>query len=173
MSQSYEEAHQGPPLQAAGSYDDVGLLINFNRKCSHPGCDVNLTSRNRWHRRWLCIEHGREMLREAAAGRRRAAGVLTRAEMAAAAARDRQADAAGQPVKRPAVVSAPAVAPRLGGSAVAAAPRLDLGLLRLPLDLQAALTAWLYAPGDDHTEGALRAALRDYELKHRLMRAIR
>lgn len=164
----------GPPVKTTGSYDDDGLVIDYHRKCLHPGCDVNLTSRTRWERRILCIEHGREMLREKSQRRRRAAGVPTREEMSAAAAAKAVAAAAAE--ERP--KAAPIVRPK--GTVNPAdkqmfnlcLPDAIAGLPILPKDLQAALAGWLQAPGEIHTEINLRTAMREYELKARLRRVL-
>ena len=167
----------GPPLKPKGSYDDDGLLIDYRRKCSHPDCDANLTNRTRWERRTLCIEHGREMQREKSQRRRRAEGVPTREEMsvaAAARAAATRAAAAAVPASqtRLALQDRPAP-PRTAPGARRTAPTDGIpGLPILPKNLQAALVAWLQAPGETHTEVNLKTAMQDYELKARLRRAI-
>jgi hypothetical protein len=188
----------GPPRgPARGTYredPETGayvVFMDFRRPCSHPGCTVNLTSDTRWERRWLCIEHGREMLRDKAAARRRAARVPTQAERVAKAAALRQSKAPAEKAAkaRSAVEAAPVAvvqslqhkeAPPVptkkkeGTDAKVHAPNFP-GLQTLPPGLHIALQAWLKSPGEEGfggTDERLKAALRDYELKFRLRQLI-
>jgi hypothetical protein len=164
----------GPPHKTTGSYDDDGLILDYHRKCSHPGCDVNLTSRSRYGKMNLCMPHGKEYDRERLRLRRLARGTPTREEMSAAAmqrSEQREAEAAATRPSKPAKALAPSKAPAEPAKASNPAPTIT-GLPILPKALQGALVAWLEAPGETATEINLQKALRDYELMARLRKAI-
>jgi len=135
----------GPHVRPTVTTDDDGQLITFHRACifgTEDGKPCGVGLTSRNRYRDTLYCLEHGKVWERVRKQRRSPSAATRTPLAPLAAR----------------IAAPAA--------------LDLGLLRLPLDLQAALTAWLYAPGDDDTEGDLQAALRDHELKHRLTRAI-
>jgi hypothetical protein len=55
----------GTELRTETRRDDLGEYIVFSGKhCSADGCGVQLTSRNRFQRSLLCIEHGNALARE-------------------------------------------------------------------------------------------------------------
>lgn len=124
------------------TFDEEGQLITYpGKNCIAEGCGVQLTSRNRYGHRRLCLDHGRETecLRDKAR---------------------RDAQPAGASRNRP---SGPFTPLRQASSK--APPSL---IPATETRLIAALGTWLAAPWERFAGDMLNSALDDYELRRRL-----